>query len=175
MDHLSLTASIIAIIGVSGQATTAIRKIAAVKDAPNLVLALNNEITDLYLVVDAIQRAFRRSQDTALSPSVIGSSYHDSVTSSLQSTWEKVQELEEVYNRLKPIAPCASGSLKFNKVVWLREQSKVRRMLDELKIVRLKLAGTLEIMNLYATLLSKEYHLDIWEWVWSDMAIWASV
>ena len=47
MDPLSLTASIVAIIGVGGQAAKAIKKLASVRGAPASILALHNELSDL--------------------------------------------------------------------------------------------------------------------------------
>ena len=150
MDPLSFTASIIAIVGVSGQAAGAIRKLASIRGAPDIVLALNNEITDLHLVVTALRDAFQRQRVIALPPSVTGSGYHVSITSSLQQALDKVQELEALYDRLKPRTANATGSPKPNTVRWLREQSRVRQMLEDLKAVRLKLTGAVGMLNLYA-------------------------
>ena len=62
MDPLFLTASIIAIAGAGGGAAKAVRKLASLKDAPHLLLALNNEISDLNVVVLAVQDIFQRQQ-----------------------------------------------------------------------------------------------------------------
>ena len=149
MDPLSLTASIIAVVGVSGKAAEAIHKIAVLRGVPDIVLALNNEITDLHLVVSAIQDVLQRQHNANLPPSLSRSRYIASVTSSLQQAIEKVNELEALYNRLKPFISSASSSIKFNKITWLREQPKIRQTLDNLKAVRLKMVGALEILNLY--------------------------
>ena len=154
MDPLSFTASIIAVVGVSGQAAGALRKLATVRGASDIILALNNEITDLHLVVTAIRDALQRQQVITLSPSVTGSGYHASITSSLQQAWDKLQELEALYSRLKPITSSTSAPPKLSKVAWLREQSKVRQMLDDLRTVRLKLSGALGMLNLYAQRIS---------------------
>ena len=166
MDPLSFTASIIAIIGVSGQVAGAIRKLATARGAPDIVLALNNEITDLHLVVAATQDAFQRQQTISLPLPLTASGYHASIASSLHQILDKVQELEALYDRVKPVTSSASRSLKLNKVLWfrlLREQSKVRRMLDDLKTVRLKLTGALRILNLYAKDLDPRLHVPDWE------------
>ena len=149
MDPLFVTASVIAIVGVSGQAAEAIRKLAAVRSAPDLVLALNNEITDLHLVISAIQDAFQRQRVTTLPTSVTGSGYHTSIASSLQQALDKVQELQALHVRLKPITPNASGVLKLSSVRWVRVQSRVRQMRDDLKTVRLQLVGALGMLSLY--------------------------
>ena len=150
MDPLSLIASIIAILGVGGQAAKAVRKLAALKGAPDLVLALNNEISDLHLVVLAIQDVFQRQQNSGRpfpNNQVDEVSVNTSVTNSLRQAKEILIELEALHNRLNTSASGSSGSTTFNKVAWLREQRKVRKAQEDLRNVRLKLAAALGILN----------------------------
>ena len=147
MDPLSLTASIIAIIGVGGEAAKAVRKLASLKGAPSLVLALNNEISDLYLVVLTIRDVYQRQRaSTALSPN--NASTDDTITSTLLQANDKVLELRELHQRLTSWTT-GSGSLStLNKASWLREQKNVKKMQEDLCTVRLKLTTTLGILNL---------------------------
>ena len=55
---LSLVASIIAVVGAGGQLAKIVRKLASIKDASDVVLVLYNNITDLYLVLVAIEDVF---------------------------------------------------------------------------------------------------------------------
>ena len=147
MDPLSITASFIAIVGVSGHAAGAIRKLAAIKEAPDIALALSNEISDLHLVITAVRDALQRQRAITLPRSAVGS--HTSVTSLLQNALDKAQEMEALYNSLTTGLPRASDPLKFSTIRWLRRQSKVRKMLEDLKAIRLKLSGAVEILTLY--------------------------
>ena len=150
MDPLSLTASIIAIVGVGGQAAKAVRKLASLKEAPDLLLALNNEISDLSLVVSAIQDVFQRQQSSGvLFPNYRAGelSVDTSVTDTLRQAKEIVSKLEALYDRLNTSASGSSGSTTFNKVTWLREQKRVRQMQKDLRSIRLKLAVVLGILN----------------------------
>ena len=149
MDPLSLTASIIATLGIGGKAAGAINKIAVLKSAPDVVLALNNEITDLRFVVSAIQDTLRRQRDARLLSPGNGIGYDASVTNSLQQAMDKVTELESLYNYLQKFVSSPSSFIKFNRIAWLRKQPKIHRMLDDLKSVRLQLVGILVILNLY--------------------------
>ena len=150
MDPLSITASILTIVGVGGQAAKAVKRLASLKGAPDLVLALNNEISDLHLVVLAIQDVFQRQQ-TGGAPlpgnRVVVANVDASVTNSLRYANEKVVELESLHSQLTTNASRSSGSTTFNKTVWLREQKRVKKMQEDLRNVRLKLAGALSVLN----------------------------
>ncbi|MCJ1234326.1 hypothetical protein MMC14_002285 [Varicellaria rhodocarpa] len=146
MDPLSLTASIIAIIGVGGEAAKAVRKLASLKGAPSLVLALNNEISDLYLVVLAIRDVHQRQRaSSALSPN--NASTDDTITSTLLRANEKVLELRALHQRLTSWTTGPSGLSTLNKASWLREQKNVKKMQEDLRTVRLKLSTTRGILN----------------------------
>ena len=143
MDPLSLTASIIAIVGIGGQAAKAVRKLASLKDAPDLLLALNNELSDLRVVVLAIQDVFQKQQSRATEARVDAS-----VVNSLRQTKETVLKLEALYDRLDTLASWSSWSTPLHKATWLREQKRVRMVQEDLGNVRLKLAATLGVLNL---------------------------
>ena len=149
MDPLSLTASIIAIIGVGGQAAKAVRKFASLKDAPDLLLAFNNEISDLHLIVLAIQDVFQRQQisGTPFPGYRAGEASVDaSVTNSLRQAKETVFKLEQLYERLNTSAS-GSGNTTFDKVIWLREQKRIRKTMEEFRNIRLKLTAALGVLN----------------------------
>ena len=143
MDPLSLTASIIAIIGVGGQVAKAVRKAASLQGAPDLVLALNNEMADLNLVVVAVQGIFQRLQTTGVRSGELNAD--NSITSSLKQVKGKVIELAALQKRLN--ISISGSNVEFDKVAWLREQKKVKRMQEDLKSVRLKLAAALGVLT----------------------------
>lgn len=55
MDPLSVTASIIAILGAGEVIAQGIRKLVLLRDAPSGILQLNNELSDLRLVIVVVQ------------------------------------------------------------------------------------------------------------------------
>ncbi|MCJ1241448.1 hypothetical protein MMC14_009453 [Varicellaria rhodocarpa] len=98
MDPLSLTASIIAIFGVGGQIANTLRKLASSRGSSDLLIAINNELSDLHLVVLAIQDVLRKQQP-------IQSSINASVTVSIRQAYGKVLELlQALHDRFATVA-----------------------------------------------------------------------
>ena len=159
MDPLSLTTGIIALLGASSQAAKAIRQLAALKNVPDLVLALNNEIADLHLVLLAIQDVFERQQSSGV-PFPGGrrrtgdeASVDATLVSFLGQAKAKVGELEALHRRLVVVvvpsegSGAAAGAGALNKAVWLRVQKRVKRIQEELRTVRLNLAAALVVVS----------------------------
>ena len=150
MDPLSLTASIIAIIGVGGQAAKTVKKLASIKGAPDAVLAPHNEISDIRLIILAIQDVFEKQRTTGIPfPGYRASEiYIDaSVISALEQANEKVLELEAMHDRLISFSFGHSGSTTMDKITWLRERKMLKLLQEGLRNARLKLAATLGVIN----------------------------
>ena len=150
MDPLSLTAGIIAIIGAGGQAAKTIKKLASVKGAPDSILALHNEISDIRLIIIAIQDVFEKQRSTGIPfPGYrAGEANIDaSVINALEQANEKLLELEALHDRLAPFSSGLSGTTTMDKVTWLREQKKLMLMQEDLRSTRLKLATALGVLN----------------------------
>jgi len=60
MDPLSVTASIVAIVGAGSSLASGLRSIYALKDAPDELLQLNEELFHVQLLVSAIQESCRQ-------------------------------------------------------------------------------------------------------------------
>ena len=148
MDPLSLTASIVAIVGVGGEVAKAVRKLASLKDAPGLILALNNEISDLYLVILAIRDIYQR-QRASFSSSPETLTTDNIVISTLTQANDKVLKLKALHRRLTSRTTGSSNLNTLNKASWLREQKNVKKIQEDLHTVRLKLSAALGILNSY--------------------------
>ena len=151
-DPLSLTASIIAIVGIGGQVAKSIKKLASLKGAPDLILALHNELSDIRLIIIAIQDVFQRQQIASvpfLGNQTGEANINASVISALNQANEKVLELEALHNKLVIFSSGLSGTTTGDKVTWLREQGKLKRIQEGLRDARLKLATALGVLNSY--------------------------
>ena len=147
MDPLSITASIIAIIGAGGNIAKAIRSLASQSNAPEFVLALNNELVDLDLVVSAIQEIYQKQQSNGRSRGPQDVDINASVTSALTQARQTATELQILYQRISIFAPGKSGLASLRTKLWLLEPRKAQEVQGRLRNVRLKLAAVLGILN----------------------------
>ena len=152
MDPLSLTASIITILGVGGEAAKAVKKFARLKGAPDIVLALHNELSDLQLVITAIETAFKTQEMT--STPFPGYRAHEvsveaSIVCSLQQVKEKALELEALHKKLRPalLEPSTPTPRNIRKRIWLVEHKVMKRLQEDLRSARLKLVAALGLLN----------------------------
>ena len=158
-EALSLVASIIAVVGAGGQLAKIVRKLASIKDAPDIVLALHNEITDLHLVVVAIEDVFQKQRTSGIPfPGNRAAEIHidANVTSSLRYAQDKTADLEALYHRLAPSASGSPGSSQIDKKAWLRIQKivkttwlreRMKEVQKDLRSARIRLTTALGMLN----------------------------
>ena len=144
MDPLSITAGIISVLSASGTIAGGLSKIRGMKRAPNALLQLNNEVTDLQLLVQAIDELYRpHNATTAIQQEV--------VCSALERAKLTVLELEKFigYTLTKE----TDVGTKVDRVSWFRHHDRVREIRDTLRCVRSDLnAVWMVIANRYGVL-----------------------
>ena len=147
MDPLSLTASIIAIVGVSAQSVKVLRRLISLGDAPLLASALNNELSDLRLNVLAVQELFTRhssgSEDTALDQNAI-----ISVVACLKRANTLVVELDCLLSPLLVLLSRPDNAMPKKWIAWMKVESRLKRFVQDLYNVRVALNTALGILDL---------------------------
>ena len=101
------------------------------KDAPNELLALNNEVSDLKLVISDIETLDRESNLVRNSS--------ESLTKLLLEARIKVNALEGLTQELVTFG--AESNVKIRRIKWVRTKSKVERLRRELREVRSNIAA----------------------------------
>ena len=128
MDPLSFTTSIIAILGVGGTIAKGLQKLHQMKKAPEILLQLNNEITDLKVVVLAVDELCRQSSDP------ISAVQQEVVYKALQRAKNIVLELELLINHVLT-RETTSGS-EISRLAWLRSLNKLKEMKMRIRLGR---------------------------------------
>ena len=146
MDPLSVTASIIAVLGAGGTIVGTLEKANLIRKAPETILSLNNEISDLRLIVHETQRLLRENQDRDPAGSDTRT-FADDVTPILIRGRDKLLELESLIE-YSLTAPKTSTSSKprIRKAAWILKQQKVQSIKDEIRSLRINLAAIVGIV-----------------------------
>ena len=142
MDPLSLTASIIAVIGAGGSLVRGLRKLLSLKDAPIWLLQLSNEVSDTSRVVSCIAEHCR-VQDRYLTSCEPEASL---VCTRLIQARNIVFEVEKLaaYELTKVV----SGADRVAPAAWLRSQSKIHDLKDRLEIAKRDLEAIPGLLSL---------------------------
>ena len=126
MDPLSLIASILTVIGAGRAAIEAIRRIASLKRTLDVVLGLNNELSNLRLVVSTIENGFQTHRTSGVS--IPNSRINDiavetTVANALKQVNSKVLELQALHDKLiKPSSATNTlSTVKLKKIIWLAD------------------------------------------------------
>ena len=133
MDPLSITASLITVLGTGGAVTKGLGMILNLKNAPNILLQLNNEVSDLTLVIRAVDDLCRRSQLTHAAPT-----QEEVVYSALERARNVVLDLEKLieYTLTKQTS---SGS-HVNRIAWLASLDRIKKTRTAIRAIRNDLA-----------------------------------
>lgn len=144
MEPVSFAASLVALIGAADAIAVGINKIASLRNAPASVLALNNELSDLRLVLREVEPLIQKhylahpDKQTPLFPA----SGDSTLLLSVQRAKIKLVELESiVQNRLM-----VRMGVK-DKLAWTYEQEKIRMAKDCLRTARLNISAALGVVT----------------------------
>lgn len=134
MDPLSFAASLIAIIGLTTAAAQAMHGlILSMRQAPDVVLALSNELSDLALVLLEVKHVEQSSSLPQESRERLGVL--------LSRTYLKVEEVERLASRLSEAS--SSNLLNFTRLTWRDGKVKAGALQKGLRLARSNIATIL--------------------------------
>lgn len=141
MDPLSLTASIVAIIQLSGTIGKGLKKLIDLRNTPDILLALNNEVTDLQCIVQDTDDLFRQLPDTT------GADPIASVGRALGKAKKTLHKLECLLAYELTTVKRKDSEVKLDRSVWLRVERKVQFLKDDIREAKLSLSSALSILT----------------------------
>ena len=154
MDPLSMTASIITLLAVGGNVFGGLERLSSLREVPDSVLALRNEISDFRLV--SLELA-KHLQDLSAKPPEITQTLSINVLPILDRTRNTIMELEALIKN-KLIIPRKDGTIRLNKAAWILERHKLKRLQDEVRSMRISLIAVMNILTLKC-MLRPEVHI----------------
>ena len=142
-DPLSFTAGIIAVIGAADGVATTLAKIRSLRNAPDELLALTNEVSDLRIILRDIENHFSQSTNRPQTPQdQLG---HMSVL--INRAKERILELDRLiqYRLVKPES--VSDQIKISRQQWARAKDVINKFRQSLRDIRLNLMAQMLTIN----------------------------
>jgi len=140
MDPLSITVSVIALIGASIKVSeTVLSLIREIRNAPDGVLWLGNEISDFRAVLLNIQEGATQEQlllnSVGPTPDVQSQSAPIEAEVWTQRAQSMLLEMETLFKKARNV----SGIIAQN-CIWIREKSRLKQLREELRDIKLNLS-----------------------------------
>ena len=152
MDPLSLTVSILTLVGVSAQCAKVLKSVVSLKSARRLVVELDDELSDLRRDVFAIQDLLLR-QSKEFNSSGDAVPLNDDTVIGVVGYLEKANTLViELDRLLSPLLALfmRSDCVAIQKLIrWRRAESKLNDIKKDLYSVRLRLNTKVGILDWY--------------------------
>lgn len=140
MDPLSISASVVALLGAADGVSRGLRKLLKLRGVPDLILALNNEVSDLQLLLNEVGSLVKTNEGVGLHfPKPAG--VH-SLPRILERIQAKLSNLDVVLRRFSANGPNLSA-----KVLWLKEEPNVLRIRNELGSLKQDLTTALGLSS----------------------------
>ena len=139
---LSLAASIIAVLGAAEGVTKALSKVRSIRNAPDEVLALNNEVSDLQVILGDVQGYVRNTPEPHISQEHL-----QHLLAFVDQAKEKLLQLDKLihYNVLKPQS--APDQIKISKIEWLKAVKTIDMFRHSLRDIHSNVVSQMVMTN----------------------------
>ena len=138
MDPLAIATGLITLASVISEG---LKKVQDLHDAPTDIHTLANEVADLDIVTHEVVRALQE-----LGNNESGLSAGNSLSQLLARAQKKLLELDAIVNRVL-IKDTGNGKVKYARLAWLRQKSRVEGLRKDLAGIKLSLSNVLEAAN----------------------------
>ena len=142
MDVLSAISGIITLLGAGSTIVQSLERLSSLREAPHIVLALNNEVSDFRIAIFELLSILQ--QDSTRSST--SQAYNDNLDSILHRAREKLVELESLIE-YRLLAPTSGSEIRISRTAWLLERHKIKRLQEEIRSIRINLITMLGILN----------------------------
>lgn len=145
MDPLSLTASIITVVGAASTVSRGLKKILSARNLPHIVLQLNNEVTDLQVVIQDVEDLLcRRAQVNREDRKPLQK--QASLVRALEHANQTLLALQSLIACKLTTVDSRDGRIKFKRKSWLLVESRVKSLKDEIRTDRLRLSAAQSLL-----------------------------
>ena len=141
-EALSLAASIIAVLGAAECVAKGISKVYSIHCAPDEILSLNNEISDLKVLIYDVQRYITNTPKSHLPQNHV-----QQLRIPIDRAKEKLLQLDGlIQHRILKPQPL-TGKLKISKIEWLKAVKVIGRSRQSLRDIRCSIDSRFLLIN----------------------------
>ena len=132
MDPLSITASIVALLGACSAASRTLGKVCSLSQAPELIQQINNDLCELELALPDLSDYLERSQMQSSVPGSLGTqqAIQQRCSLVLDRTRDKVQEVRSLIEQI--IKNERGGTYNIRRVSFMKKHGQLNRLHDNL-------------------------------------------
>ena len=126
-DPLSIITAVVTLLGAGGQIRKGLKKVVSLKNAPGILLAVNNEITDLRAVVQIFDDLLQRQYNTR------DAAPYSQLSGSLEKLKQTLLGLEQLVSYDLTVIVGDDRHPRLDKSVWLLAEPKFRAIKDQIR------------------------------------------
>ena len=149
-DPLSITASIIAVVGAAEGVGKTIKKIRNFREAPNELLFLINEISDLRIVLGDIKGNLIQNASSIH----LQEEQSEHLSTLLNRAKEQLLQLDELVQYRLVRSDSTSQQVKISRREWARSTCTVKKYQKSLRNARLNIIAYMTVINTFVSLYS---------------------
>lgn len=142
MEPLSLTTSVIAIVGAGGTISKGLKKLASLRHAERDLLILQDDVSELQSYVEGVSEVISELERMINRPS------YQRVGIALERAKKTLLELEKLVVYTLTTIPDSNGKVEIDPSAWFMNQSVIRSSRAEILDRKLTLLGALGLLNL---------------------------
>ena len=137
MDPFSLTVGILTMLEAGGKIGRGLKKVIALRKAPDILLALNNEVIDLQIVVEDVDDLLRQHKQIALG-------HTRSLYQALERSKETLLRLESLISY--ELTTTKGREPRLDRSVWVRKEHDILELRDRTRADRFHLLSALGVL-----------------------------
>ncbi|KAL8766202.1 MAG: hypothetical protein Q9209_006967 [Squamulea sp. 1 TL-2023] len=139
-EIVGIAASVVTLVNVSRKAADGISRLASLKYAPEVLLALNNEVVDLQCVIEDLSDLERQYKETL--PDAINPSFYRT----LKRTEEVLLDLEKLIAYKLTTTGDSGTSLRVDRSSWLQAHGKINQAQQQVRDCRISLSTAINLL-----------------------------
>ena len=147
MDPFSLTTGIVALLGTCNAARRTFAKLRRLKDAPVVIQALNNEVSDLCLIMLDLSEHLEGMRAEEVTTAEVNAAVIELFSTSLDHAKSMVHDIKELLEG-RIYKTGGKEELKLNRTNFFREYSNLLRYQEALREARLEIAALFSELGL---------------------------